>query len=184
MSIYLTSDLHFGHDRQFLYEPRGFNEISEHDERIIENWNEKITPEDDVYILGDLMLGNNEHGIECVKRLNGHLHIIYGNHDTDSRKKLYNELGIIHGYADVIKYKKYIFYMSHYPTITSNLDDGESLHQKVINLYGHTHQKSNFYRDIPTMYHVGLDSHNNTPILLDDIIKDIKEKINECYTLI
>lgn len=184
MSIYLTSDLHFGHDRQFLYEPRGFNEISEHDERIIKNWNEKITSEDDVYILGDLMLGDNEHGIECVKRLNGHLHIIYGNHDTDSRKKLYNELGIIHGYADVIKYKKYIFYMSHYPTITSNLDDGESLHQKVINLYGHTHQKSNFYRDIPTMYHVGLDSHNNTPILLDDIIEDIKEKINECYTLI
>lgn len=30
--IFLTSDLHFGHQREFLYGPRGFNTIQEHDE--------------------------------------------------------------------------------------------------------------------------------------------------------
>ena len=29
--IFVTSDTHFGHDRGFLYEPRGFENIQEHD---------------------------------------------------------------------------------------------------------------------------------------------------------
>lgn len=35
--IYLTSDLHFGHNKEFLYKPRGFNSIEAHDEQIIKN---------------------------------------------------------------------------------------------------------------------------------------------------
>lgn len=182
--IFVTSDLHFGHDRGFLYEPRGFDNIEDHDETVIQNWNSVVEPEDEVYILGDLMLNDNEHGIECIKRLNGKLHIIYGNHDTDSRKKLYEELGAeIHRWTEVIKYKKYNFYLSHYPTLTGNLE-AESLHQCAINLYGHTHQQFNFYQDNPFNYHVGLDSHNNYPVLLDDVIVDIKNKVQECKEML
>lgn len=181
--IFFTSDLHFGHDRGFLYEPRGFSSIKEHDEIVITRWNEVVSPEDDVYILGDLMLNDNDHGVECIKRLNGKLHIIYGNHDSDTRKGFYDELGIVHEWADVIKYKKYHFYISHYPTFTGNLE-AESLHQHAINLYGHTHQKSNFYQDIPFMYHVGLDSHDNRPVLIDDILEEIKKKVYECKEML
>lgn len=67
--IYVTSDLHFGHAKQFIYEPRGFPNIVDHDEEIIKRWNELVQPEDEVYILGDLMLKDNEHGLECLKRL-------------------------------------------------------------------------------------------------------------------
>ena len=182
--IFVTSDLHFGHDRGFLYEPRGFSNIEDHDETVIQNWNSVVEPEDEVYILGDLMLNDNEHGIECLKRLNGKLHIIYGNHDTDARKKLYETLNIeIHRWAEVIKYKKYNFYLSHFPTLTGNLE-AESLHQCFINLYGHTHQQHNFYQDNPFNYHVGLDSHNNYPVLLDDVIVDIKNKVQECKEML
>ena len=59
--------------------------------------------------------------------------------------------------------------------MTGNLE-AESLHQCMINLFGHTHQQFNFYQDMPFMYHVGCDSHNNTPVLLDDIIDEIKAK--------
>lgn len=181
--IFVTSDLHFGHNRGFLYEPRGFENIEDHDETVIANWNSVVSPEDEVYILGDLMLNDNEHGIDCIKRLNGKLHIIYGNHDTEMRQKLYDNLGIIHGWADAIKYKKYRFYISHFPTMTANLE-AESLHQCIINLYGHTHQQNNFYQDIPFMYHVGLDSHHNVPVLLDDIIEEIKAKRDECLEML
>lgn len=182
--IFLTSDLHFGHDRGFLYEPRGFDNIGDHDETVIQNWNSIVGEDDDVYILGDLMLNDNAHGIECIKRLNGHLHIIYGNHDTDARKKIYDELDAeIIGWATMLKYKKYHFYLSHYITLTGNLE-AESLHQCAINLYGHTHQQTNFYQDNPFNYHVGLDSHNNTPILLDDIIEEIKSKVYECKEML
>ena len=78
--IWFTSDTHFGHQKEFLWAPRGFNSIEEHDEMIIHNWNEVVGPNDDVYHLGDVMLNDNEHGLECLKRLNGKIHITIGNH--------------------------------------------------------------------------------------------------------
>ena len=84
-------------------------------------------------------------------------------------------------YATVIKYGKYSFYLSHYPTLTSNLENSASLSQHVINLFGHTHQMGNFYNDIPFMYHVGMDSHNCTPVNIDQVIEDIKKEVQVCY---
>lgn len=184
--IFLTSDTHFGHDREFLWGPRGFTNSQEHDEAVIKNWNETVGPDDIVYHLGDLMLGDNAHGIECVKRLNGHIKLIRGNHDTDARWKLYGTLPNVEliGWADVIKYKKYNFYLSHHPTMTSNLEKAPHLRMHLINLYGHTHQMGKFYQDMPYMFHVGLDSNNNRPILLDDAIELMKEETKRCIEML
>lgn len=179
--IWFTSDLHFCHDKDFLYIPRGFSTIEEHDETILNNYNSVIDDEDDVYILGDLMLGNQEKGLEYLKKLKGKIHIIRGNHCTNTKWEKYKELpNVVEliGWATVIKYKKYNFYLSHFPTFTANFDD-EYPRQCLINLFGHTHQTTNFFNDTFGMYHVGLDSHNCYPILLDDIIEDIKIKFNK-----
>ena len=113
--------------------------------------------------------------------MNGKLHIVWGNHDTDSRKAKYAELPNVveSNHVIVLKYKKHHFYMSHYPTLTGNLDK-ESLTQMTLNLFGHTHQKTNFYMDMPFMYHVGVDSHNCFPVNLDDIIEEMHDKVKEC----
>ena len=184
--IFVTSDLHFNHDKEFVYKPRGFNTVEEMNTAIINNWNSIIDNEDDIYVLGDLMLGDNEKGLECIKQLNGRLHIILGNHDTAVREQIYTEQcdNVIEvKYATIIKYRKYHFYLSHYPTMTANFDS-DSLHNCLINLYGHTHQKTNFYNEMPFIYHIGLDSHNNTPVLLDDAIEDMKKKVEECKTFL
>ena len=173
-NIFATSDLHLGHDRAFVWGARGFKSIEEHDAEIIKRWNEVVTAEDDVYILGDLMLGDNAHGIQCLSQLNGKLHILTGNHCTAARQKLYHTLeNMVEfcGCATTIKYKKKQLYLSHYPTITSNMEANP--HQAVFNLYGHTHQTTNFYNGQPFMYHVGVDSHNCYPVLLDDVITEI-----------
>lgn len=184
--IFLTSDTHFGHDREFLWGPRGFTSSQEHDEAVIKNWNKTVSAEDTVYHLGDLMLGDNLYGIECVKRLNGHIKLIRGNHDTDARWKLYEKLPNVElvGWADVIKYKKYNFYLSHHPTLTSNLEKAPHLRMHLINLYGHTHQMGKFYQDMPYMFHVGLDSNDNRPILLDDAIELMKEETKRCIEML
>ena len=182
-NIFATSDLHLGHDRAFVWGARGFKSIEEHDAEIIKRWNEVVTAEDDVYILGDLMLGDNAHGIHCLSQLNGKLHILTGNHCTAARQKLYHTLeNMVEfcGCATTIKYQKKQLYLSHYPTITSNMEANP--HQAVFNLYGHTHQTTNFYNGQPFMYHVGVDSHNCYPVLLDDIITEIKNEINACIT--
>ena len=185
--IYVTSDLHFGHDREFIYGPRGFKSVQENDETIIEHWNSVVKPEDKVYILGDLMLNDNAHGIECLKRLNGEKSFIRGNHDTKARLKLYmDEQGADIGYigdACFLDYKGYHFYMSHFPTLTGNLDD-RGLKHMTLNLFGHTHQKENFYEDRPYMYHVGVDSHGCYPVSLDQIIEDMKQKVKECEEML
>ena len=51
--IWLTSDFHFGHEKEFLWQPRGFVSWQDHAETIIRNYNELITENDEVYILGD-----------------------------------------------------------------------------------------------------------------------------------
>lgn len=183
METWFCADTHFGHDKQFLYEPRGFTNIKEMNEAIIENWNKVVKPNDIVYHLGDTMLNDNAKGIECFKRLNGQIFLIYGNHDTSNRiDALYEACRhkMIGGWhAFVIKHGKQSIYLSHYPTLTSNFDD-KHFSQHVINLHGHTHQRVNWLDPRnPFMYHVGVDSHNCTPIHIDEVMTDIRQRWNE-----
>lgn len=179
--IWLTSDLHFYHDRGFIYEPRGFDNVEDMNKTIVEKFNSKVGPDDDVYILGDLMLNNNEGGIELIKSLNGKLHVVWGNHDTNPRLELYktcpNIVEVVP--ACYLHYKHYHFFCTHYPCITGNLEK-ESLQKCTCNLFGHTHQMDNFYQDIPFMYHVGVDSHDCYPVSIDQIIEEMEAKVQEC----
>lgn len=180
-NIWFTSDLHFGHDREFIWGPRGFNSVQEMNVAIIENWNAVVNNNDDVYVLGDLMLGHPTN-IMFVGMLNGHIHLVRGNHDTDARMKNYaacsNIVEISEG--QFLKIDGQNFYLCHYPTYTSNLKKTGCLKEHVINLYGHTHQQTNFYQGIPFMYHIGVDSHNCTPVSLEQIIMDIKKEVAVC----
>lgn len=185
--IWLTSDWHFNHDREFIWKARGFSSVQEMNEVIIQRHNALVRPDDDVYVLGDSSLGGGDTQVlatnkALIERLNGRLHIIRGNHDTDRRVAMYESCKNVVGpvlYADMLHYKGYHFYLSHFPTLTSNLEK-ESLKQCTCNLFGHTHQTTNFHLDMPFMYHVGVDSHNCEPVLLDNIIEEMKMKVIEC----
>ena len=184
--IFVTSDTHFGHDREFLFSPRGFASIAEHDQEVIRRWNSVVGPDDVVYHLGDVMLNDNVHGIECLRQLNGQIKIVPGNHDTDSRLKLYAQLENVEvmPMAISLKYKKYNFYLSHHPTLTSNLEKAPYLRMHLINLYGHTHQQGKFFQDMPFMFHVGMDSNNCTPVSLDDAIQMMKDETQKCIDML
>ncbi len=179
--IYLTSDLHFCHNREFLYEPRGFSSVHEMNEQIIKNFNGVVDWTDDLYILGDCFLNNNEEGMSYMRRLPGKKHIIWGNHDTVARQELMELEGFdCLGYANTLKYNGYHFYLSHYPTLTSNYDIDKPLKRRMINLCAHSHTKDKFQDfDKGLIFHVELDTNNCYPWLIDDIITNIKEKIYE-----
>jgi calcineurin-like phosphoesterase family protein len=189
-NIWFTSDTHFCHEKEFLWKPRGFNSVEEMNEALVENWNKVVKPEEPVYHLGDLALTDMEKALPYLMRLNGTIYWIRGNHDT--RKKIdyfMDECPSIWdiGYADVLKIGKHSFFLSHYPTLTCNFDE-KKFSQHVINLHGHTHQQTNWlHADNPFMYHVGVDSHNCTPVHIDEVITDIKnrwfqqEKLYEKY---
>ena len=181
--IFFTSDTHFCHQPSFLWEPRGFNNVEEMNEELVERWNKVVKPEDEVYHLGDFALNDIDAAIPYINRLNGTIRWIIGNHDTQKKiGKIIEECPAVWeiGWAYQIKFGKHSIYMSHYPTLTANFDTGKHFSQNVINLHGHIHSKNNWM--IPTnpfIYHVGVDSHNCTPVHIDEILSDIKQRWNE-----
>lgn len=183
MEIFFASDLHFCHNKPFIYEPRGFTNIEDMNEAIVERWNKVVKPDNIVYCLGDTMLQDTARGCELMKRLNGQIFLIWGNHESDARKNAIFENcpNVIGGwYAYVIKHKKMNIYLSHYPTLTANYSNNKHFSQNVINLHAHTHQKTNFLNPLnPFMYHVGVDSHNCTPVHIDEIMFDIRQRWEE-----
>ena len=79
---------------------------------IVANWNDIVQPDDDVYHLGDFVMNDIDAGIELIKQLNGRIHLIRGNHDTDAKVQRYLECPNIVEikWADMIKYKKNYFF--------------------------------------------------------------------------
>ena len=179
--IYCCSDLHLGHDKSFIYEPRGFKSAEENAIAISKHFKEILTPEDDLYILGDTLVGpDSDEYLPWLTEIPGKLHLLWGNHDSDRRKELLSNLpNVVEtlGYGAMLKYNKWHFLLSHYPTLTANYDDYERpLKARVWNLHGHTHSKDcfEFMHKRWQSYNVAVDAHNCYPISIDQIIKDIK----------
>ena len=176
--IWLTSDTHFCHDKEFIYKARGFNSVEDMRIAIIQNWNCIVKPDDIVYHLGDVALVNIDFAIDTLKLLNGKIRLAIGNHDTPNRIARYKALGLFDdiqfGYE--IKYHKKRLLLTHYPQLTGNLDGS-----KTYSIHGHTHSTSAFC-EYDLMYNVGCDAHNCSLVALDDMIAEIdahKNKILE-----
>lgn len=180
MSIWVSSDLHFFHNKGFIYESRGFKSVEEMNAAIVKRHNQVVKDDDEVYWLGDLMLGTNyEEGIKLLQSMRGRKHIILGNHDSKKRIECYaNSITQDIKYADMVEYKGYHFYLSHFPALTNNFNDNaKELKGRIINLCGHCHIKD-FYIDTikynSLCFHIELDTNNCYPWNLDNIIEKIK----------
>lgn len=174
--IWITSDLHLGHDREFIWGARGYADVNEMNIKQIEKFNSVVSDEDEVWILGDLVLGDIEGGLALLKQLKGKIHVCLGNHDSAKREQAYRDMGWDVQLCARLKYKKLNFYLSHYPTLTSNGEDEKALWQQVWNLCGHLHITDPYYqmRQGLPIYHIEVDAHNGYPVSLDKIIEQIK----------
>lgn len=168
-NIYVISDLHFGHNKEFVWKDRGYDSVSDMNEQQIIKFNSVVGPDDEVYILGDVLMGDSKETIKHLKELNGVKYLIKGNHDTEFRIELYEEEKIFKEIYDAkaIKIGKYTYYMSHYPTLVTTGCG------KFLGIHGHTHQKEEFLSDEHSMYSVCCDTNNGYPVSL----AEIKEKV-------
>lgn len=169
--IWLTSDLHLNHLNILKYEPksRPFSTVEEMNEAIISNWNKVVNHEDTVYVLGDLCMGTLEDAKAAVSRLNGHIILVRGNHDTRKRLELYREMGIEIRDIVYIPYKGRFFILCHFPIANEEfIKMVRKDNSEVVNLYGHIHSNApKGYVD--GTYHVGMDTNDLTPISLDQV---------------
>ena len=89
--VYWVSDTHLNHNRDFVYEVRGFKSSQEHTDFIIDKINEIVRPNDILMHGGDFCLNTEESGCnELLARIQcQNIYMIWGNHNNPLWK-IYN----------------------------------------------------------------------------------------------
>lgn len=170
--IYFVSDLHFGHENIIHHCNRPFQSCSEMDEVMIQNWNARITPQDTVYILGDLFLShrNPEH---ILSRLQGKKYLITGNHDKAWLKHLENKHpGALEAYFEdispmiCIRLEGRLLVLCHYPLLTWEEREEGSWH-----IFGHVHNDCR-HRPEPNSFNACVELNGYCPVTLEELVEN------------
>ena len=132
---FVVSDLHFGHKNCLAFDDRPWVNIENHDAALIENWNNIVGYEDEVYLLGDVSWHNVTKTNEIIDQLNGNKHLIIGNHDA----KLLRNIDFLNKFVEICNYKELgsgsdMIVLSHYPIPCFN-----NHYYGATHFYGHVH---------------------------------------------
>lgn len=166
---FYTSDLHFGHDNIIKLCKRPFKNTREMNSKLVENWNKKVGPEDEVYILGDFFFKFREkqeiHNI--LSSLNGKKYLIRGNHDKWANDKEFHEhFEWIRQYYETTDEAREVI-LFHYPIAEWN-----GFYRNSYHLYGHVHnQEQNLFINSARCFNVGVDVNDFEPKTLDELIE-------------
>lgn len=154
--VFMIADTHFGHKNIIDYENRPFSCVEEQDETIIKNWNDTVTNEDKIFILGDFAFANKDRIKELIKALNGYKILILGNHDRSHSYSFWEKSGMdVVSQYPIVAFDWYI--LSHEPMyINKNMP--------YANIFGHVHGNSQ-YKDFSSQHFcVSCERINYTPI--------------------
>ena len=170
MKTYVTSDLHFGHTNIMKFCPvsraRFNNDVDYMNEQMIKEWNEIVEPGDIVYILGDVAFLPAAKAVSILKRLNGDLILIEGNHD----RKLLKDPAFrdcfmeVHQYLH-LTYDKIFVTMFHYP-----IAEWDQMHRGSVHFHGHLHGGESGMEKFRCL-DVGMDSTGWIVIEMEDAIR-------------
>lgn len=126
-------------------------------EWLIEAWNEVVGDDDDVWVVGDVAMGNIQRSLRSVERLRGTLRLVVGNHDKPFQRggtarieweERYRQAGFADIYHGTVPYEiaGTPVDICHFPHVGDSRDsDRYAEHRPVDNgrwlLHGHTHGK-------------------------------------------
>lgn len=162
---FLIADTHFGHENIVVYCGRPFKDSVEMDEVIINRWNKIVSPMDIVYHLGDFSLSKEHTPDWYVKRLNGRIVLVMGNHDRRKTATWWKRFGITEAHKKPIEHNGFI--LSHEPEFFPELP----------NVHGHTH--GNIHRGEVSIHGVHVcvscEAIGYTPASFDAIESMLKE---------
>lgn len=159
--IFFTSDTHFNHFNILKYCNRPFSNLEDMNNTIITNWNNVVSPTDTVYHLGDFIFEKYGGVDSILDRLNGHIHLIHGNHDRSSLFR-HPRFASSNSLYKEIKIRDTPYILFHYP-----IDSWDKMYYGSIHLHGHIH--SNGPATKPNRLDVGVDNSDYTPLSIEDI---------------
>lgn len=184
---YYTADPHFGHDNIIRLCDRPFGSGGAMNDEMILCWNNRVTENDEVFVVGDFTLGNYEMALKYLNRLKGKIFIVPSiGHDkrwvrqTRLREKQGHQkikvkiLDTIHRMKD----EGQTLVLCHYPMLT-----WENSFHGSIHLHGHEHGRqgiigwSGDYAEASQAafrVDVGVDLWDFQPITLEEIMRKVR----------
>lgn len=206
MSRFWTSDLHIGHLNIIPFCGRPFEkDVVEHfalgdatvqipdvdamNQAILDNYNSVVSPIDEVWFVGDVVMGTFSVNIEFMRRFHGRKFLVPGNHDRCHKmspkwakwQPSYEAVGftvlpsqmMVDLAGEAVK-------VCHFPYTGDSQgedrysglrpdDEGHWL------IHGHTHSDQRVDRE-HRMLHVGVDAWDLTPVSDDQLISLMKEE--------
>jgi len=167
MTIYFTSDFHFGHENIIRLVGRPFSNLEEMHGSLIRSVNARVGENDELYVLGDFSFKLKQaqawairDEIKCKN-----VHLVCGNHDcgwvgTDAFKSVsdYREL----------KTDKGKIVLCHYPFASWN-----GMRRGAIHLHGHIHSNGTYnlnnLAERKRILDVGVDANEYRPVSLEEV---------------
>jgi calcineurin-like phosphoesterase family protein len=158
MSVFFTSDTHFGDHRVLNLYPRPFASVAEMDAGLVARWNAAVGPDDMVWHLGDF--ARTLRAAEAIfPQLYGVKHLVLGNNDPPGVADL--------GWASVGPYAEIEvdgvrLVLCHYPFRSWN-----GMARGSLNLHGHSHGR---LKPLKRQFDVGVDARGMAPVTLDALM--------------
>lgn len=197
MEVFFTGDTHFRHANIIIYCKRPYlqdgdtyydcsservrwasNEIKlkrnkEMTDDLVKRWNDVVSTNDTVYHVGDFgWFEKPEHVEAFLKRLNGNIYLIQGNHDRPWIKQVRSFKWVSHPYqGKMVKIDNQNIFLYHTACRVWDKSHHGSWH-----LYGHSHGSLS---ELPNMkeFDVGIDNHpEHRPFHFDEIKSIMKDK--------
>lgn len=140
---YYIADCHFFHEAMNdKMDHRGFASVEEMNQYMLQQWNQKVRPQDDVIILGDLSYGKPDETNALLQQLHGRLYLISGNHDRVASNPKYDQKRFvwIKDYEELKDEKRKVI-LCHYPIMCYNGQYRVHSDERPVSymLYGHVH---------------------------------------------
>ena len=183
--IYLTSDNHFSHQHIIKFCDRPFNNVEEMNQKLIENWNNKVPTDGLVFHLGDFAWGGGYEAWKKIRdQLNGNIILIKGNHELKNLPQKGEELFEYVTWQMLVEIEGRKIWLNHFPFLCYS---GVYRDQKglVYQAYGHCHSGPNktgkdlprLIHTFPTQYDVGVDNNNYEPISWYELNEKIQKQL-------
>lgn len=127
LDTWIISDTHFAHARIVDYCGRPLN----HDEIMVERWNERVRDHEQVFHLGDICMGPRTQAVKLLAQLKGEKYYLRANHDRHS-PSWYRDVGFesVGSLVAWVSPDEQSVLFSHEPARADGWD---------INIHGHIH---------------------------------------------
>lgn len=177
--VFFTSDTHFCHANIIKFCGRPFKDVEEMNEKLIDNWNSTVGPNDIVYHLGDFCFAGSAAWHSLLGQLNGRIHLILGNHDEKNIRQGYIQNFESVSYQQKLLIDGYNVYLNHYPYLCY-----PGYKPYTMQLFGHIHSSHNKFDGVdaqiaknqlqPSQYDVGVDWNDFKPVSWEEVKCKIK----------